>query len=79
MAVSLETAESYVSELEKAYLAAISGSSYTIDVGGSKRTLSRQNIEIIKEELLYWNNYVEQKKSGKSVDTVKIKLGRPLC
>lgn len=45
---------------EKAYEAASQGRSYTISSGGSSRTYTRQDIAVIKHEMLYWERKIKE-------------------
>jgi len=57
---TLTEAESFYSQWKTAYEALIGGKSYTINTGGTSRTLNRQDLQMVKDEMFYWKNYVEQ-------------------
>lgn len=65
MAVTLAKAQSWLSQLEDAYSAVITGKSYTISTGGSSRTLTRQDAEWIRKEMDSWQATVDRLSSGK--------------
>ena len=43
-----------------AYKAVIAGQSYSINTGGTSRSLTRNNLKEIKDEMMFWKNYVNQ-------------------
>jgi len=75
MAVSLTQAQAYFDKFEVAYLAVISGSSYTISAGGNNRTFTRQDIKTLRSEMQYWSTYINKLNSGNK--GLPIKFGTP--
>ena len=50
-----------------AYLAALKAAGYTVNLGGgSSRTVSRQAVEKLKGDFLFWQREVEDKESGQT-------------
>jgi len=75
MATSLTKATEIYNALEEAYLAVLSGSSYSISVGGNTRTFTRQNMKELRSEMQFWSSYISKLNSGKK--GVPVKFGTP--
>lgn len=50
----------FYTEFKAAYLALISGKSYTINTGGTSRSLTRQDLSTVKKEMMFWKNEAEK-------------------
>lgn len=59
--ITLEKAQEFFDAWEKAYLAVSTGTSYTFSSGGSSRTLTRGNINEIREQMQYWASVIDRK------------------
>jgi len=75
MDFSLTEAQEFYSLWKEAYIAVSSGQSYSINTGGSSRSLTRLNMAEIKKEMLYWQNIIKNLEKGKS--GLSIKFGVP--
>ncbi len=56
---------------EAAYLAAYKAKSYNINLGGTARTLARQELKTLKEDFLYWQREVDKADGTASGITTK--------
>lgn len=63
---TLAQAQSRLAKAEAAYEKALVAKSYNSNIAGSQRSLVRQELKILKEEMLYWEREVEKKQSGRS-------------
>lgn len=62
--MTLAEIDEIIAELKLAYRAAVAGSSYTINLGGTSRTISRQDVVKLREELQYWQLERQKVESG---------------
>jgi len=63
-------------DLLVAYRAVIKGKSYTISTGASSRTFTRNDIDMLKKELQYWDQELDRANAGaKGLPT---RLGTPI-
>jgi hypothetical protein len=57
--MTLTRAQEIYDALERAYLAVIAGNDYTITIGGTTRRFKRNDIEVIRKEMGYWENEIK--------------------
>jgi hypothetical protein len=57
---TLTEAQEFLTLYTDAYKAIVSGKSYSINTGGTSRSLTRQDLEEIEAKMFYWKNYVRQ-------------------
>ena len=57
---NLTEATEFLTLWQAAYTALIGGKNYTINTGGTSRSLTRQDLDMAKREMMYWKNYVNQ-------------------
>lgn len=76
MSVTLEYARRMLLRWMEAEEAVATGQSYTIDVGGSVRTLTRVNAAEIRERIEYWETRVAELEAGQESRRGRINIGR---
>lgn len=64
MAIDLSTAEARLTAYMDAENAILSSQSYTIEVQGSRRTLTRANLKEVRDGITYWSGVVSRIKAG---------------
>lgn len=72
---TLAQAQSYLDELKRAYFACMSGKSYTINTGGTSRSLTRNNLKELREEMVFVEQEIKSLESGRSVNIKYITPG----
>lgn len=71
--MTLTEAQAILTALKTAYTAVISGSEYTITVGGSSRHYKRNDIEVLRKEIEHWELVIA--KIGKDRKGIPVKYG----
>ena len=71
MAFSLTEAQSFYSSAKTAYERALEAYKYSINTGGSSRSIERQKLDTLKNEMLYWQKEVTAIEAGTSGMSVK--------
>ncbi len=56
--MTLIEANTILTQLKAAYLSAINGKSYTINTGGTARSITKQDAVWLRNEIQYWESYV---------------------
>ena len=64
MGVSKTKAQEFLTALEEAYAAIITGKSFTLSFGGNTRNLTRQDIDTVREEMMFWSSYISKIENG---------------
>lgn len=64
MTWTLSEATEFYDLAKAAYMAAVEGKSYNINTGGTSRALTRQELETLKNEMLYWKKVIDNINSG---------------
>jgi uncharacterized protein with PIN domain len=74
---STETeAQQYLDKLKEAYFACMSGKSYTINTGGTSRSLTRNNLKELREEMTFVEQEILAFRNGRSVNVKYITPSR---
>lgn len=70
---TLSEAQAYLEALKAAYTAVISGQEYTIQTGGNTRRFKRNDIDVIRGEMEYWEEQISKIQAG--TKGIPIKFG----
>lgn len=61
-----------------AYKALTTGKSYSINTGGSSRSLTRQDLKLVREELQYWQGELKKLETASQNRGLRVKFITPL-
>lgn len=75
MSISLADATELKNLAFTAYKSALAGKQYSISTGGTSRSFSRQEIDKLRSDYLYWSDEVSRIESGTGI---KVRYGVPL-
>jgi len=64
VAFTLTQIDGFIANIEAAYNAAISGKSYTINTGGTSRSVTRNDADKLLTQLQYWQGEREKVVNG---------------
>ena len=65
MAFTTIEIDEFLTDLKAAYKAVITGKSYTINTGGTSRSLTRADAPWIRDEMFFWDKQKAQATSGR--------------
>lgn len=74
-AITLEIAQAQLKSWLDASTAAAQGQSYSLDIGGSRRQITRADAVAIQKQIQYWSGMVNRLSNGSS--SPSIRLGMP--
>lgn len=75
MATTKAEAQAYITALKTAYTAVMSGTEYTMTIGGNTRRMKRNDMKTLREEIEYWEQYIDD--LDESTQGLKMKFGVP--
>lgn len=75
-AITLEQAKNMLTLWMDAEASVASGQSYSIDVGGTRRSLNRADAGEITNKINYWSKMVERLESGSTAPRVRLIVPR---
>ena len=64
--MTLEQKKAFRDRAEAAYLKAMDAASYNVNLGGTGRSLSRQDLNKLHDKFLYWQNEVDKEENNKT-------------
>ena len=66
----------YLAELKAAYRAVMTGKSYTINTGGTSRSITRNNLSELRDEIVFVESEIQTMETGSGLNVKYITPGR---